>query len=1207
MAGTGKTSIALTLCRRLRNESGVFFGGGFFCSRSSGFVAQTDVRRILPTLARLMAGISTEFATALMVELSKADRVASKPVRDQIGPLLLQPLSALPEMSVPIVFVIDALDEIADESELAELLELIANFQSVVPLKFILTSRPEMHIRGTSISSPEHNTILRLHEIDSDEVQQDIRTYIDRTLAHTVTGSSWYTSAQVNALVELSNCLFIFASTILKYVLAPGVDAARSVRLSRATSAVSQGTAATATLDKMYQWIVIEASHSDTIDAEELEDLKLILACILTSRSPLTVQALADLMKLEPDILRSSLGRLYAVIYVPEDDVAPGLRAVHASFSDYLFDRAPHHIRIARSLGHETLASACLHLMDQQLHFNISQSQSSYEPNPSTRPDNIPVSLEYACLHWPHHVAAISKPHGYFGWTHSAIYRDIDLKFRPKFLFWLEVLSVLHKVGLAAGLLLIAASAVSSLQAKTLHLLKFAQIQGHSITQFLHDAHSFVASSHEAIERSAPHIYLSALPFADKSSLVFQQFFPRHTGLITVEAFGIDRHGGRAVMTLTGHSGAVHSVSYSCDGRLLASGSLDGTVRVWDTRTGGEALAPLRSGDGSVLSVNFASNNKWIASGTEDRIVCIWTVTPAHVSPRRLRGHSGAVSAVVFSPDGSRLASASEDTTARLWDPEKGNRLAVVLAHTDCVYGLAFSPDGMVLASASHHSSVRFWNSINGQAVGDPLDRAGAVNLDFSQDGHLIAGSFDDGVALWRWETSEMIAELPADNKTYSVRFSHDDRQLVAASGWGFRLWTLCTDQHGTSWVDLGGHSGQVHSVTFSPDGLYIASASDDCTIRIWTAGSNQSAVQPLSAHSSPVNSVIISFDGAIIVSGSDDGLVRVWNAQTGQAALPPLHGHTGQVNSVAISANGRLIASASTDCSVRLWDAQSGAVVGNPMRHISSVTSVTFTPDGCWIASASVNNVPYLWDITEQPAPALGPLRYHAQASVIAFSLTGKLIAAGDSSGYIHIWNVDTGCLTCRLLHQYSVHSLAFSPGGMRIVSGRENATADMWEVGTGRQMHVLRGHTDTVRSVSWSLDDQFIATGSDDHSVRLWDAMTGAPLATLRGHDGRVNSVTFTPDGQSIVSVSYHSAIRKWDVFKACRLDSERAGKPFAVFTSATFNDGWLVGSSGELYLWVPAEYRKYLQSTPCVLQISRSRVVISSGHSGLHAGSN
>jgi len=158
-----------------------------------------------------------------------------------------------------------------------------------------------------------------------------------------------------------------------------------------------------------------------------------------------------------------------------------------------------------------------------------------------------------------------------------------------------------------------------------------------------------VASSHDAIERSAPHIYLSALSFTDKSSVIYQRFAPHCTSIIQVDLFGIDHHAGSAVMTLAGHGGPVRSVAYSVDGRLLASGSDDGSVRIWDIQAGEEALSPLRSGDGEVLTVDFARNNCWVATGTASGTVCVWNVGLTRANPRRFNGHSGSVNSVAFS------------------------------------------------------------------------------------------------------------------------------------------------------------------------------------------------------------------------------------------------------------------------------------------------------------------------------------------------------------------------------------------------------------------------------------------------------------------------------------------------------------------------------------------------------------------------------
>lgn len=454
MAGTGKTSIAVSLCRMLREDPAVLLAGGYFCSRSAGSIARTDVRRILPTLATLLAGRSQEFAEALAKELEKDPNVGHKPLVEQFGALLHRPLATLAPSSHPIIFLIDALDECGSENELAELLRLLADFKCDVNVKFILTSRPEMHIRGTPISNPLNNTILQLHTISLEEVTSDIRLYITVTLDDLASKATWYTDHDIEQLVALSNGLFIFASTVLKYVLHRSEDEDRQDRLRKVTSGVIIRTTATSTIDNIYELILADASRSDTVDEDELERMKQILACILTARISLSVAALAELIGVTPGRLRGSLERLHSLIYLPANNGLPGLRTLHASFGDYLFQRGPRHIRIAATLGHDILARGCLRRLAQDdLCFNISQSRSSFEPNPEATSVEIPLSLVYACLHWAHHLDAASE--------RSILDEDIRRSFRPKFLFWLEVLSVLGKVGLASGLLRIAGSAVS--------------------------------------------------------------------------------------------------------------------------------------------------------------------------------------------------------------------------------------------------------------------------------------------------------------------------------------------------------------------------------------------------------------------------------------------------------------------------------------------------------------------------------------------------------------------------------------------------------------------------------------------------------------------------------------------------------------------------------------------------------------------------
>ena len=452
LAGTGKTSIAVTLSRILQDAPNVLLGGTFFCSRTANVPELTDARCILPTLATILAERSTAFAEALIEGLNTDSRAALKSVSAQLTALLQQPLAAVSSIGHPIVFIIDALDECNDENEIKKLLQAISALKCDATVKFILTSRPETHISTSPISSSDGSSVLRLHTIDTAEVAEDIRLYINNAFSQQPLDETWYTESDVMALADRADGLFIFASTIISYTLSSRSPKWRTTRLQNILSSVNTK-AATAPLDAMYDLVLTRAASTSETEAEELEETKHVLGCILAARAPLSVRALAELLDCKPIDLRESLERLRSVVHVPDEYDQPGLRTLHASFGDYLLERAADRVRISRTFGDDSLARGCIQLMRRRLHFNVSQSHTSYEPNPPVMPDKITPSLKYACMQWVYHIAKL--PHV------SMLDDEIYNNFRPRFLFWLEVMSVLGHVQRAAAMLIIAIATVS--------------------------------------------------------------------------------------------------------------------------------------------------------------------------------------------------------------------------------------------------------------------------------------------------------------------------------------------------------------------------------------------------------------------------------------------------------------------------------------------------------------------------------------------------------------------------------------------------------------------------------------------------------------------------------------------------------------------------------------------------------------------------
>lgn len=284
----------------------------------------------------------------------------------------------------------------------------------------------------------------------------------------------------------------------------------------------------------------------------------------------------------------------------------------------------------------------------------------------------------------------------------------------------------------------------------------------------------------------------------------------------------------------------------------------------------------------------------------------------------------------------------------------------------------------------------------------------------------------------------------------------------------------------------IAGHTEEVNTIDFSPDGKKFASGSDDKTIKIWNF-SDRRELNTLKGHTNWVYSVAISPDGQTIVSGSKDNTVKIWNLNTGRE-LNSLKGHTSFVDTVAISPDGQKIASGSYDKTIKIWDLKTGQELRTLKGHAAEVLSVAISPDGLKLASSSTDRT-------------------------------------------IKIWNFNTGQEIFTIKgHTGDVNSLAFSPNGQKLASVSDDRTIKIWNPNTGREIRTLTGHLADVNFVIFSPDGQKIATGSDDKTIRVWDLTTGETLTTLRGHSAPVWSVAFSRDGQTLVSGSADKKIAIW-----------------------------------------------------------------------------
>ena len=574
---------------------------------------------------------------------------------------------------------------------------------------------------------------------------------------------------------------------------------------------------------------------------------------------------------------------------------------------------------------------------------------------------------------------------------------------------------------------------------------------------------------------------------------------------------------------LTGHTGRINSISLSPDGRTLASGSHDNTVRLWDMDTQTE-IGRFEGHTDAVNSVSFSPDGRTLASRGDDNTLRIWDVD-TQTQIHTLEGHTGSVESISFSPDSQTIASGGNDDIVRLWDVDTRTEIGGLEGHTGYVSSVSFSPDGRTVASGSHDNTVRIWDVDTRTEIGVLEGHTGWVkSVSFSPDGQTIASGgsaapYGGDVRLWDIDTLTgiVIFERNLSNVT-GVSFSPDGKTIAYKTGSGNLTFAGGLDvnrlEHITSFEEPE-HTWEV---------LWAVDAQIEKKGYLWFR-------TMLEEHTDPVLSISFSPDGKTIVSGGGYGSTFLWDVAT-LRKISSLD--TGYILSISFSPDGKTIASGGTtwssDGNVRLWDVDTQTKIGS--LGTSTTNSVVFSPDGKTIASgADRGEIVSLWDVATQTEIGRHWEHTGAVKSVVFSPDGGTLASAGSVDGTVRLWNVDTWTEIAILRgHTGWVNSVAFSPDGKTIVSGSNDNTVRLWDVATQTEISTLEGHTDAVNSVSFSSDGHILASGSHDNTVRLWD--TRAEIGRLEGHTDAVNSVVFSFDGRTLASGSDDGTVLLWDI---------------------------------------------------------------------------
>jgi len=489
-----------------------------------------------------------------------------------------------------------------------------------------------------------------------------------------------------------------------------------------------------------------------------------------------------------------------------------------------------------------------------------------------------------------------------------------------------------------------------------------------------------------------------------------------------------DAHSGRVLREFAGHTSLINGLDWSPDGRLLASASSDYTVRVWNVQSGQE-MACLAGHVDDVNAVRWSPDGHRLATASFDGTVRVWALDGTPDGRTLLiAGHHGSdVNGVAWLPDGRRLAAVSDDCwdgSARIWHVETGEQLACLDASTCVVKAVAWSRDGRRLGAASYDGALRVYEDGSFKLL-HTLHAEGLWNRTLHDTGEgWLTGSFGGGPALLR----------PGDTRRFgpsttpglnSFDIAPDGRHVALCSDDG-NLYEAGLERGGVERV-LGSHAAAVLCAAYSPSGDRVATGSWDRTVRVWDRRSGDCIAQ-WAGRGDPVNSLTFDESGSALWIGTFNGDVLRWNLAADEPRL--CGAHHGSVKLLAPAPSGAV--STGRDGTVRLWDAHG-------VRQFSTtgsiVNGIAMAPDGQRIATVSRRDGVELWSRDGERLDAFAD--HPCSAKSVAWSADGQHVAAVYYDGALSLWEPGSGApATVRPVSERSLSRVAFL-GDELLISG--------------------------------------------------------------------------------------------------------------------------------------------------------------------------
>jgi WD40 repeat protein len=624
-----------------------------------------------------------------------------------------------------------------------------------------------------------------------------------------------------------------------------------------------------------------------------------------------------------------------------------------------------------------------------------------------------------------------------------------------------------------------------------------------------------------------------------------------------------------------GHAQRVGSIAFSYDGRWLASGSSDHTVKVWDLARGLEFRTLIGHVD-AVTHVEFSPDGRLLASASDDDTVKLWEFATGHeLFTLRTDENGRRIADIAFDAGGQRLISLRTDGTVTTWDVASGKSADRFQAGgtSGPAYFMRLTRNGHwvildVMEETTRRRQVELWDVTTGERVyGHAMGLADMNNPTPSPDGRWLASTDQHlSISLLDIAKGTMVYSLYGDpnvstNRTFSLAFSPDGKVLAVGDddNQTVRLLDAATGRVLRTFEKNFGDR-----LRFSHDGQRLAAVRDrSVTVTDLRTGD---VLQTLRGYARVSGSLAISREGLLLAVGNEDNSVNLWDLSRGREVRNFI-GLQFRTDSgaapVAFSGDGRWLASmwpveasGYLEDKLRVWESGTGREVKLLAGFKNGVTSIAFSPDSSLLAAGDYDGNQKVWETEawkEVESVEAGVL---APRSVVAFSSNGHWLAV-TRRGSVVIWDA-TKREWANTIRAGLVSALAFSPDSKRLASADiSGKKIDVWDVESGEAL--LSIPAQSANSLAFSPDGRRLATGGKDHNVRLWSATSGNALRTLAGHQGEINSVAFTPNGHWLFSAGAEGSVRIWD---------PEIGTTVALLNTITGTNDWAVVTPDGLF---------------------------------------